>query len=301
MVVDERAEPTHGSDPALVQACLDGAETAWETLVERYGRLVYAIARRSGVSPEDADDVFQVVFTTLFRRLHGLRDQTRLSSWLITVTHRESWRVARAGDLVLASVQRVGRPGALRDLAGHRDELVPGDEIVVAYGIPAAPERSEALVPDDLGPRPPRRRGRPRRPRPLPGRRGDPGDRDRPDRPLGRPRRAAGQPQRLGTAGDRPDRRRALLGRAGSRSARRSAARLDPRPAAERAGPEPVRDLRGSARGSARLSAPWAPRWPAITPDRRSAPPIPSRRARRIDILAFDESAPTHRPPLQSP
>lgn len=61
-------------------------------------------------------------------------------------------RVPRAGDLVLARVERVGRKGALRDLAGRRADLVPGDEIVVAYGSPAAPERSGAVVPDDLGP-----------------------------------------------------------------------------------------------------------------------------------------------------
>lgn len=130
MVVDERAEPTHGSDPALVHACLDGDETAWETLVERYGRLVYAIARRSGVSAEDADDVFQVVFTTLFRRLPGLRDQTRLSSWLITTTHRESWRVARAGraaaqtDEVDDNLADGDEPPAEEVLRAEREQLV---------------------------------------------------------------------------------------------------------------------------------------------------------------------------------
>lgn len=102
MVVREEAQRTHESDPALVQACLAGDEAAWEELVDRYGRLVYSIPRRNGLAEADADDVFQNVFATLFRRLGDLRDQTRLSSWLITTAHRESWRV---GKLARRSVE----------------------------------------------------------------------------------------------------------------------------------------------------------------------------------------------------
>ncbi len=81
-------------DAALVAACLAGDQHAWEAVVDRYGRLVYSIPRRAGLSEADADDVFQTVFSTLLRALPGLRDQARLSSWLITTTRRESWRVS---------------------------------------------------------------------------------------------------------------------------------------------------------------------------------------------------------------
>jgi len=87
----------HQTDPGLVRACLDGDEGAWEELVERYKRLVYAIPRRMGFSSEDSDDVFQNVFVALYRRLGELRDQTRLSSWLITTTRRECWRLGKRG------------------------------------------------------------------------------------------------------------------------------------------------------------------------------------------------------------
>jgi len=83
-------------DVALVRACIAGEAGAWDELVERYGRLVFASARRCGLGPEDAEDVFQNVFTIMLRRLETLRDQARLSSWLITTTYRESWRLARA-------------------------------------------------------------------------------------------------------------------------------------------------------------------------------------------------------------
>lgn len=91
-------------DPALVAACLAGDQRAWEAVVDRYGRLVYSVPRRAGLSEADADDVFQVVFAAMVRALPGLRDQTRLSSWLITTARRESWRVSarvRAGGAEL--------------------------------------------------------------------------------------------------------------------------------------------------------------------------------------------------------
>lgn len=90
------AARAYASDPGLVRACLDGDDGAWEELVDRYGRLVYAIPRRMGLSEADADDIFQNVFARLLRHLPKLRDQTRLSAWLITTTRRESWRLGKA-------------------------------------------------------------------------------------------------------------------------------------------------------------------------------------------------------------
>jgi RNA polymerase sigma factor (sigma-70 family) len=77
------------NDPALVQACLAGEKTAWNELVGRYSRLVYSIPVRYGLSRDDADDIFQNVFTIVLRQLAQLRDQRSLSAWLITITHHE--------------------------------------------------------------------------------------------------------------------------------------------------------------------------------------------------------------------
>lgn len=106
VIDEEHAEPkdrVHLSDPALVRSCLAGDNVAWEELVDRYGRLVYAIPRRMGLSESDVQDVFQNVFVTLLRHLGNLRDQTRLSAWLITTTRRESWRLGRERGRHVAS------------------------------------------------------------------------------------------------------------------------------------------------------------------------------------------------------
>lgn len=81
------------SDPELIQACLRGDQAAWKELVTRYGRLVYSIPRRSGLSAVDAEDVFQNVFAIALKRLESLRNQQSLAAWLITVTRHETERV----------------------------------------------------------------------------------------------------------------------------------------------------------------------------------------------------------------
>lgn len=102
----------HRSDPQLIEACRQGDQAAWRELVDRYGRLVYSIPRRYGLGESDADDVFAAVWATAFRRLDHLRDQTRLSAWLITTTHRESWRVGKRSASSIHLDERIQDPSS---------------------------------------------------------------------------------------------------------------------------------------------------------------------------------------------
>jgi len=117
----------HRSDPKLIEACLRGEQGAWDALVDQYGRLVYSIARRYGMAETDADDVFQNVFIILLRRLESLRDQTRLSAWIITTTHRECWRVGkRSGNTadIDERIADVGQPSEDRAALWEQQHVV---------------------------------------------------------------------------------------------------------------------------------------------------------------------------------
>lgn len=118
----------HRSDPKLVQAALRGEQRAWDQIVDRYARLVYSIPRRYGFTEHDAEDVFQQVFIILFRKLGTLADQEKLSSWLITTTHRECWRVGkRSREMASMSEERiadVGQPDADEAVAWEQQQLV---------------------------------------------------------------------------------------------------------------------------------------------------------------------------------
>jgi RNA polymerase sigma factor (sigma-70 family) len=85
----------HLTDAQLLDECRNGDQRAWSALVDRYGRLVYSVPRRYGLNDSDCDDVFAGVWAAVFRHLAQLRDETRLSAWLITTAHRESWRVGK--------------------------------------------------------------------------------------------------------------------------------------------------------------------------------------------------------------
>jgi len=77
------------TDAELVQRCRAGDSDAWGELVERYSRYVYAICVRGfRLSEEDADDVFQDVFTRAFMRLETLRDDSALRPWIAQLTRR---------------------------------------------------------------------------------------------------------------------------------------------------------------------------------------------------------------------
>lgn len=77
------------TDAELVRRCRADDAGAWNELVERYSRYVYAIAARGfRLSDEDAEDVFQDVFTRIYTRLDSLRDDSALRPWIAQLTRR---------------------------------------------------------------------------------------------------------------------------------------------------------------------------------------------------------------------
>lgn len=115
LTIDRKDGPRR--DPAdPLERCRAGDQRAWDEIIDRYGRLVYSVPRRYGLSEADAEDVHQAVFLALYRRLDSIRDPSRLSSWLITTAHRESWRVGRRGPRAADAadleqrIADVGRP-----------------------------------------------------------------------------------------------------------------------------------------------------------------------------------------------
>jgi RNA polymerase sigma-70 factor (ECF subfamily) len=77
------------TDAELVQRCRAGDLDAWNELVDRYSRYVYAICTQGFRLPQpDAEDVFQEVFTRVYTRLDTLRDDSALRPWIGQLTRR---------------------------------------------------------------------------------------------------------------------------------------------------------------------------------------------------------------------
>jgi RNA polymerase sigma factor (sigma-70 family) len=85
-------------DEDLVRECLKGDEAAWAALIEKYKKLVYSVPSKYQLPPEEAADIFQHVWTDLFRDLPRLERVEGLRSWLITATarrcllHKRRWQ-----------------------------------------------------------------------------------------------------------------------------------------------------------------------------------------------------------------
>ncbi len=95
MQADELILPRVRSDEELVDDCLRGDESAWNELVDRYGRLVYYIAHRHNMEQAETDDLFQTVFEIALRQLKNLKNKNSVASWLATITAREAQRVRK--------------------------------------------------------------------------------------------------------------------------------------------------------------------------------------------------------------
>ena len=91
------ARSLESSDAELIRACRAGDETAWDKLVERYQRLIFAIPRRAGLGDEQAADIFQEVFLTLFEKLDDIEQPDKIRSWMVTTAKYKTWAAVRGG------------------------------------------------------------------------------------------------------------------------------------------------------------------------------------------------------------
>ena len=114
------------TDTELIEACRVGDESAWETLVLKYQKLLYSIPRRAGLNADLAADVLQEVFTTLFEKLDSIEKPEFLRAWLLTTTRHKTIH------LIQRELKR--KPKSI-------DESEEGDYVFqVADGLPLADE-----------------------------------------------------------------------------------------------------------------------------------------------------------------
>jgi RNA polymerase sigma factor (sigma-70 family) len=90
--------PVQG-DAELVARCRAGDGAAWNELVERFSRYVYAITVQGfRLGQQDAEDVFQEVFAKVYEHLGRLRDDAAIRPWIGQLTRRTCIDRLRAGD-----------------------------------------------------------------------------------------------------------------------------------------------------------------------------------------------------------
>ena len=88
------------TDQELVAACLQGKESAYALLVERYTPRLYRIAARICRHPQDAEDAVQETLLQAVRDLRKWKPTAPLEAWLVTITVRtaQRWTSVRIGS-----------------------------------------------------------------------------------------------------------------------------------------------------------------------------------------------------------
>ena len=129
------------SDASLVARCRAGDDQAWEELVRRFSRYVLAIAQQAyRLSPTDAEDVFQDVFTRTYERLGDLRNDDALRPWLAQLTRRLCIDRIRAGAREAADAEAI-------ELEGTEDTIDQLNEaLAVQEAMEAMPEACREIL-----------------------------------------------------------------------------------------------------------------------------------------------------------
>lgn len=71
----------------LIGKVLAGSLGAFEALIRRYERLVYAVVQRMVYAEADVEDISQEVFIKVHRHLPRFRFQSKLSTWIAQIAY----------------------------------------------------------------------------------------------------------------------------------------------------------------------------------------------------------------------
>jgi RNA polymerase sigma-70 factor, ECF subfamily len=89
---ESAADPVDAAalDAELVRRAQAGDEQAFGQLIERNRRAVYRAAYAALGSADDADDVAQETFVTVYQKLHGFRGDAAFKTWLLAIAWRKA-------------------------------------------------------------------------------------------------------------------------------------------------------------------------------------------------------------------
>jgi RNA polymerase sigma factor (sigma-70 family) len=83
------------SDAELLHAVRERQQEAWEALVGRHNRRLWALARAEGLSSTSASDAVQTTWLALLDNIDRIRKPDALAIWLTQVVKHEAMRLSK--------------------------------------------------------------------------------------------------------------------------------------------------------------------------------------------------------------
>jgi RNA polymerase sigma factor (sigma-70 family) len=144
-------ENSPSANVRLIQGCLEGDEQAWSSLIARYKNLIFSIPIRTGISSDDAADIFQAVCLELLSELPKLRRLEAFPRWLVQITYHKClrWKVDEGRYLPDEPEHKEetsrGAPGPIPDELLYESERAQKMRQVMAELDPRCRQLIEAL------------------------------------------------------------------------------------------------------------------------------------------------------------
>jgi RNA polymerase sigma-70 factor, ECF subfamily len=134
------------TDQELVAACLQGKESAYALLVERYTPRLYRIASRICRHPEDAEDAVQETLLQAVRDLKQWKPTAPLEAWLVTITVRTAQRVDQRSNRVANRSDSLDAPHEDGNTREVRDRSAASDPAAAAGAADTATRLAAAVA-----------------------------------------------------------------------------------------------------------------------------------------------------------
>lgn len=137
------------TDAQLIENFLAGSTASFEELISRYEAKAFNLAMRLTRNQEDAEEVLQDVFVTLYRKLAGFEGKSAFSSWLYRITVNASFmKMRKRKTQVAVSVEDV-HSQVVQLTSGEMDYQSRADSLIESKEMRQALERAIDRLPSD--------------------------------------------------------------------------------------------------------------------------------------------------------
>ncbi len=131
----------------LVQRAAEGDRGAWELLVDKYARLIWAITRDFRLGESDAADVAQATWLRLLEHIDRIEYPDRVGSWIAATARNECLRSLAARKRVVLAHDEVTLDSVASSGADVDEGLLAAERAdVVREAVSRLPHRWQQLM-----------------------------------------------------------------------------------------------------------------------------------------------------------
>ena len=136
-------------DLELIEGFRGGNTECFIELVERYSQKAHNLALRITRNQEDAEEILQDVFVTVYNKIDKFEGKSAFSSWLYRITVNTSFMKLRKRKQSQAISLEELSPGIRESWTGQSSETCDTDYISSRHELREALERAISRLPDE--------------------------------------------------------------------------------------------------------------------------------------------------------